>query len=74
MANNRNWGGLRKGAGAPITVGAENRRKQRAISLNDKEYEALKELASERQMSISELIRFTFNLDTANETANNKSE
>lgn len=74
MANDRNWGGLRKGAGAPITVGAENRRKQRAISLNDKEYEALKELASERQMSISELIRFTFNLDTANETANNKSE
>lgn len=74
MANNRNWGGLRKGAGAPITVGAENRRKQRAISLNDKEYEALKELASERQMSISELIRFTFNLDTANETANNESK
>lgn len=74
MANDRNWGGLRKGAGAPITVGAENRRKQRAISLNDKEYEALKELASERQMSISELIRFTFNLDTANETANNESK
>lgn len=74
MANDRNWGGLRKGAGAPITVGAENRRKQRAISLNDKEYEALKELASERQMSISELIRFTFNLDTANETAENESE
>lgn len=74
MANDRNWGGLRKGAGAPITVGAENRRKQRAISLNDKEYEALKELASERQISISELIRFTFNLDTANETAENESE
>lgn len=74
MANDRNWGGLRRGAGAPITVGAENRRKQRAISLNDKEYEALKELASERQMSISELIRFTFNLDTANETAENESE
>lgn len=74
MANDRNWGGLRKGAGAPITVGAENRRKQRAISLNDKEYEALKELASERQMSISELIRFTFNLDTANETAENESK
>lgn len=74
MANDRNWGGFRKGAGAPITVGAENRRKQRAISLNDKEYEALKELASERQMSISELIRFTFNLDTANETAENESE
>lgn len=74
MANDRNWGGLRNGAGAPITVGAENRRKQRAISLNDKEYKALKELASERQMSISELIRITFNLDTANETADNKSE
>lgn len=74
MANNRNWGGLRKGAGAPITVGAENRRKQRAISLSDKEYELLKEIALERQISISELIRITFNLDTANETANNESE
>lgn len=74
MANNRNWGGLREGAGAPITVGAENRRKQRAISLSDKEYEQLKNIASERQISISELIRITFNLDTANETANNESE
>lgn len=74
MVNSRNWGGLRKGAGAPITVGAENRRKQRAISLSDKEYELLKEIALERQISISELIRITFNLDTANETANNESE
>lgn len=74
MANNRNWGGLRKGAGAPITVGAENRRKQRVISLNDKEYETLKEIASERQISVSELIRITFNLDMANETANNESK
>lgn len=74
MANNRNWGGLRKGAGAPITVGTENRRKQRAISLSDKEYELLKEIASERQISVSELIRITFDLDTANETANNESE
>lgn len=68
------WGGNREGAGAPITVGAENRRKQRAISLSDKEYELLKEIALERQISISELIRITFNLDTANETANNESE
>lgn len=74
MANSRNWGGLRKGAGAPITVGAENRRKQRAISLSDKEYELLKEIALERQISISELIRITFNLDTANETSNNESK
>lgn len=74
MANNRNWGGLREGAGAPITVGAENRRKQRVISLNDKEYEELKKIASERQIGVSELIRITFNLDTANETAKNKSE
>lgn len=74
MANDRNWGGLRKGAGAPVTVGAENRRKQRVISLNDKEYELLKEIALERQISISELIRITFNLDTANETADNESE
>lgn len=74
MTNSRNWGGLRKGAGAPITVGAENRRKQRAISLSDKEYELLKEIALERQISISELIRITFNLDTANGTANNESE
>lgn len=74
MANDRNWGGLRKGAGAPITVGAENRRKQRAISLSDKEYEALKNIALERQITVSELIRITFNLDTANETAKNESE
>lgn len=74
MANDRNWGGLRKGAGAPITVGAENRRKQRAISLSDKEYEVLKNIALERQITVSELIRITFNLDTANETANNESE
>lgn len=74
MTNNRNWGGLRKGAGAPVTVGAENRRKQRVISLNDKEYEELKKIASERQISVSELIRVTFNLDTANETAKNKNE
>lgn len=74
MANNRNWGGLREGAGAPITVGAENRRKQRAISLSDKEYELLKEIALEHQISISELIRITFNLDTANETAKNENE
>lgn len=74
MANNRNWGGLREGAGAPITVGAENRRKQRVISLNDKEYETLKKMASERQISVSELIRVTFNLDTANETAKNENE
>lgn len=74
MGNNRNWGGLRKGAGAPVTVSSENRRKQRVISLNDKEYEALKEIALERQISVSELIRITFNLDTANETANNESK
>lgn len=74
MANNRNWGGLRKGAGAPITVGTENRRKQRVISLNDKEYEELKKIASERQISVSELIRITFNLDTSNETAKNENE
>lgn len=58
----RNWGGARKGAGAPVTVGAKNRRKQRAISLSDEEYEKFKALAADLGISTSELIRQTFEL------------
>lgn len=56
------WGGSREGAGAPITVGKENRRKQRVISLNDAEFTKLKEIAQSKDMSVSELIRSTFEL------------
>lgn len=58
----RNWGGARKGAGAPVTVGAKNRRKQRAISLSDDEYKKFKSLAADLGVSTSELIRKTFEL------------
>lgn len=56
------WGGNREGAGAPITVGKENRRKQRVISLNDSEFTKLKEIAQSKDMSVSELVRSTFEL------------
>lgn len=56
------WGGNREGAGAPITVGKENRRKQRVISLNDKEYEKLNDTAKKNAVSVSQLIRDTFKL------------
>lgn len=62
MANDRNWGGLRKGAGAPVTVGDEGRRKARVISLNDKEYEKLTEVAKKNAVSVSQLVRDTFKL------------
>lgn len=62
MANNRSWGGARKGAGAPVTVGDEGRRKARVISLNDKEYEKLTEVAKKNAMSVSQLVRDTFKL------------
>lgn len=62
MANNKSWGGARKGAGAPVTVGDEGRRKARVISLNDKEYEKLTEVAKKNAVSVSQLIRDTFDL------------
>lgn len=62
MANNKSWGGARKGAGAPVTVGDEGRRKARVISLNDKEYEKLTEVAKKNAMSVSQLVRDTFKL------------
>lgn len=60
--SNKGWGGARKGAGAPVTVGDEGRRKARVISLNDKEYERLTEVAKKNAMSISQLVRDTFKL------------
>lgn len=56
------WGGARKGAGAPVTVGDEGRRKARVISLNDKEYEMLNDIAKKNAVSVSQLIRNTFKL------------
>lgn len=60
--SNKGWGGARKGAGAPVTVGDEGRRKARVISLNDKEYEKLTAVAQENAVSVSQLIRDTFEL------------
>lgn len=56
------WGGARKGAGAPVTVGDEGRRKARVISLNDKEYEKLTAAAQKNGISVSQLVRDTFKL------------
>ena len=60
--SNKGWGGARKGAGAPVTVGDEGRRKARVISLNNKEYETLNEIAKKNAISVSQLIRNTFKL------------
>lgn len=57
MSNKNQWGGARKGAGAPITVGEEGRRKPRAIQMNNDEYAALKAAAEKAGMSISEYAR-----------------
>ena len=62
MDNKRNWGGARKGAGAPVTVKPNDKRKQRAISLSDTEYKELKRIADGNGMSISQLIREAFDL------------
>lgn len=51
------WGGNREGAGRPITVGDEGRRKNRGILFNDAEYEAVKEAAAKDDLSISEYVR-----------------
>jgi ribbon-helix-helix protein, copG family len=62
MDNKRNWGGARKGAGVPVTVKPNNKRKQRAISLSDAEYKELKRIADRNGISISQLIREAFDL------------
>lgn len=51
------WGGRREGAGPKVTVGLEGRRKNRGISFNNEEYEALKEAAAKAGLSISEYVR-----------------
>lgn len=58
----KGWGGAREGAGAPVTVGDEGRRKARVISLNDKEYEKLTAVAQKNGVSVSQLVRDTFKL------------
>ena len=60
--SNKGWGGARRGAGAPVTVGDEGRRKARVISLNDKEYEKLTAVAQKNGVSVSQLVRDTFKL------------
>lgn len=62
MDDKRNWGGARKGAGAPVTVKPNDKRKQRAISLSDTEYKELKRIADGNGLSISQLIREAFDL------------
>ena len=62
MDNKRNWGGARKGAGAPVTVKPNDKRKQRAISLSDTECKELKRIADVHGISISQLIREAFDL------------
>lgn len=62
MDNKRKWGGARKGAGAPVTVKPNDKRKQRAISLSDTEYKELKRIADVNGISISQLIREAFDL------------
>lgn len=62
MNNKQNWGGARKGAGAPVTVKPNDKRKQRAISLSDTEYKELKRIADGNGVSISQLIREAFDL------------
>lgn len=51
------WGGARKGAGAPKSVGFENRRRARAIQMNDAEYSRLVNMAKNAGVSISEFVR-----------------
>lgn len=51
------WGGNREGAGRPVTVGDEGRRKNRGILFNDAEYEAVKEASAKAGVSISEYVR-----------------
>lgn len=51
------WGGNREGAGRPITVGDEGRRKNRGILFNDAEYEEVRAAASKAGLSISEYVR-----------------
>ena len=57
MSSKNQWGGARKGAGAPVTVGEEGRRKPRGIQMNNDEYAALKAAAEKAGMSISEYAR-----------------
>ena len=57
MSSKNQWGGARKGAGAPKSVGLENRRRARAIQMNDAEYSRLTAMAKNAGVSISEFLR-----------------
>lgn len=57
MENKSNWGGARKGAGAPVRLADADKRKNRAIPFSDKEWAEIGRKASGKDMSKAELIR-----------------
>lgn len=57
MENKSTWGGARKGAGAPVRLNEEDKRKNRAIPFSDKEWSEIGRKASGKDMSKAELIR-----------------
>ena len=57
MENKSTWGGARKGAGAPVRLNEEDKRKNRAIPFSDKEWAEIGRKASGKDMSKSELVR-----------------
>lgn len=56
MENKNTWGGARKGAGAPVRLNEEDKRKNRAIPFSDKEWSEIGRKAGS-EMSKAELIR-----------------
>lgn len=57
MENKNTWGGARKGAGAPVRLNEEDKRKNRAIPFSDKEWSEIGRNAMGKDMSKSELVR-----------------
>jgi len=55
------WGGRRKGAGRPRV---ERKRKSRLVQFHDEEWDAIKEKAVKREMSIREYLHFLAENDT----------
>ena len=57
MTTKKQWGGARKGAGAPVRLNEADKRKNRAIPFSDKEWSEIGRKASGKDMSKAELIR-----------------
>lgn len=57
MTTKKQWGGARKGAGAPVRLADADKRKNRAIPFSDKEWSEIGRKASGKDMSKAELIR-----------------